>query len=82
MLPWITSVVATSSATLMLSKCTAIVFDMFSANVAWIDRLHFFHNCVWIDTMKNAPAFVGKYSEYEPKSRCSDELKLFTNHSG
>ena len=82
MVPWITSGVATSSATLVLSKCTAIMLDMFSANVTWIDRLHFFHNRVGIDTMENAPFVAGKYSENEPKSRCNDKLKLVTNHYG
>ena len=81
-MPRITSGVVTSSVTLVLSKCTMITFGIISANVALIDRLHFFHNCVRIDTMKNAPSVAGKYSEYEPKSRCSDELKLFTNHYG
>ena len=81
-MPWITSGVVTSSVTLVLMKCTAIMLDMFSANVTWIDRLHFFHNCVGIDTMENAPSVAGKYSKYEPKSRCSDKLKLFTNHYG
>ena len=82
MLPQITSVVVTSFAALMLSKCTAIMLDMFSANVTWIDRLHFFHNCVGIDTMKNAPSVAGKYSENEPKGRCSDKFKLLNNHYG
>ena len=82
MLPRITPVVVTSSATLMLSKCTMITFGIISANVAWIDRLHLFHNRVGIDTMENAPSIAGKHSENEPKSRCSDKLKLFTNHYG
>ena len=58
------------------------MLDMLSANVTWIDRLHFFHNCVGIDTMENAPSVAGKYSENKPKSRCSDKLKLFTNRYG
>ena len=32
--------------------------------------------------MENAPSVAGKYSENKPKSRCSDKLKLFTNHYG
>ena len=80
MLPRITSVVVTSFAALMLSKCTAIMLDMFSANVAWIDRLHFFHNRVGIDTMENAPSVAGKYSKDEPKCRCHCKLKLCANH--
>ena len=82
MLPRITSFVVTSSVLLMFSKCAAIMLDMLSANVTWIDRLHFFHNCVGIDTMENAPSVAGKYSESKPKSRCNDKLKLFTNHYG
>ena len=81
MLPRITSVVVTSSASLMLSKCTAIMLDMLFANVTWIDMLHFFHDRVRIDTMENAPSVAGN-SENEPKGRCSDKLKLFTNHYG
>ena len=81
-MPWITSVVVTSSVSLMFSKCASIMLVMLSANVTWIDRLHFFHNCVWIDTMENAPSVAGKYSEDKPKSRCSDKLKLLNNRYG
>ena len=82
MLPRITSVVVTSSVTLMLLKCTMITFGIISANVAWIDWLHLFHNCGRIDTMEKTPSVTGKYSENEPKSGCSDKSKLLTNHYG
>ena len=81
-MPWITSVVVTSSVSLMFPKCASIMLVMLLANVTWIDRLHFFHNCVRIDTMENAPSIAGKYSKNEPKSGCSDKLKVFTNHYG
>ena len=81
-MPWITSVVVTSSVSLMFPKCASIMLVMLSANVTWIDRLHFFHNCVWIDTMENAPSVACKYAENKPKSRCSDKLKLLNNRCG
>ena len=73
--PRITSFVATSSATSVFLKCTATILDAFSASVAWIHWLHFFHDCVGMDAMQNAPSVAGKCSKDEPKCRCNGDLK-------
>ena len=49
--PWITSFVVTSSATSAFLKCSTIVFDVFSASVAWIHWLHLFHDHIRIDAV-------------------------------